>query len=79
MSEAKIPVKIYAAESGFMGGKRGEQNLFTSFFVPVLMRIELGELLGETRRYESLPSNLSEQLKWRICHGANEHDGITWP
>lgn len=47
---AKSPAKTYAAESGFMRGKCREQNLFTSFFVPVLMRIEPGGLLRERRR-----------------------------
>lgn len=42
--------KTYAAESGFIVGKRREQNLFTSFFVPVLMRTELGGLLRERWR-----------------------------
>lgn len=28
---------------------------------PVLMRTELGGVLGETRRYRGLPSHLSEQ------------------
>lgn len=34
-----------------MGRKGREQNLFTSFFVPVLMRVELGGVLRERRRY----------------------------